>query len=192
MVVGGGFFLTCEDLGGFFFFKVSFPSCTFFFLSGDQLTHTDSTLVGQRSIHSGFNKLRQLWTSVTLVACDLISLVGSQNMSGQNSQPNPSSLGQGGYTCFAVTCHLHFWHNGRSLLRATAVTRGRNRYWNKIQHRKLTPVKKILNLFCRGSNPPPSDHEPDAPPLSSIATTETEVTAATETESISVIPILVV
>ena len=27
------------------------------------------------------------------------------------------------YACLAVTCHLHFWQNGRDLLRATAVTR---------------------------------------------------------------------
>ena len=32
--------------------------------------------------------------------------------------------------CLAVTCHLHFWQNDRDLLRATAVTRGWNRYWN--------------------------------------------------------------
>ena len=27
------------------------------------------------------------------------------------------------YTCLSVTCHLHFWQNGRGLLCATAVTR---------------------------------------------------------------------
>ena len=27
------------------------------------------------------------------------------------------------HACLAVTCHLHFWHNERDLLRATAVTR---------------------------------------------------------------------
>ena len=36
------------------------------------------------------------------------------------------------YACLAtVTCHLHFWQNDRDLLRATAVTRGRNGYRNK-------------------------------------------------------------
>ena len=40
------------------------------------------------------------------------------------------------YACLAVTCHLHFWQNDRNLLRATAVTRGWNWYWNKSQHRK--------------------------------------------------------
>ena len=48
------------------------------------------------------------------------------------------------YACLAVTCHLHFWRNDRGLLRATAVTRGWNRYRNKSQHRKLTLEKKIL------------------------------------------------
>ena len=28
------------------------------------------------------------------------------------------------YAYLAVTCHLHFWQNGRDLLRATAVTWG--------------------------------------------------------------------
>ena len=30
------------------------------------------------------------------------------------------------YACLSVTCHLHFWQNVPGLLRATAVTRGRN------------------------------------------------------------------
>ena len=38
----GSFFLACEDLGGRF--DDSFPACAFFFffLSGDQLSHTNS------------------------------------------------------------------------------------------------------------------------------------------------------
>ena len=28
------------------------------------------------------------------------------------------------FACLGVTCHLHFGHNGRGLLRATVVTRG--------------------------------------------------------------------
>ena len=46
--------------------------------------------------------------------------------------------------CVAVTCHLHFWHNDRGLLRATAVTQGWNGYRNQSQHKKLTLEKKIL------------------------------------------------
>ena len=38
------------------------------------------------------------------------------------------------YACLAVTCHLHFWQNDRGLLRATAVTRGWNRYRNVRLH----------------------------------------------------------
>ena len=51
------------------------------------------------------------------------------------------------YVCLAVTCHLHFWQNGWDLLRATAVTRGWNRYWNKSQHRRLTLEKILLQGF---------------------------------------------
>ena len=48
------------------------------------------------------------------------------------------------HVCLAVTCHMHFWHNDRDCLRATAVARGRNRYRNKSQHRKLTLDKKNI------------------------------------------------
>ena len=41
--------------------------------------------------------------------------------------------------CLAVTCHLHFWQNGRDRLRASAVTRGWNGYRSKSEHRKQTP-----------------------------------------------------
>ena len=35
------------------------------------------------------------------------------------------------YSCLDVTYHLHFWQNDRDVLRATAVTRGWNRYRTK-------------------------------------------------------------
>ena len=54
------------------------------------------------------------------------------------------------YVCLAVTCQLHFWQNDRDRLRATAVTRGRNGYRNKSQHRKLTLEKKILPPLLQG------------------------------------------
>ena len=57
------------------------------------------------------------------------------------------------YACLAVTCHLRFWQNDRGLLCATAVTRGWNGYWNKSQHRKLTPEKKILPLLQQRFEP---------------------------------------
>ena len=53
----------------------------------------------------------------------------------------------------AVTCHLHFWQNGRGLLHATAVTWGWNGSWSKSQHRKLTLEKKILMLLLQGFEP---------------------------------------
>ena len=50
-----------------------------------------------------------------------------------------------------VTCRqLHFWQNGPDLLRATAVTRWWNEYWNKSQHKQLTLEKKILLLLLLG------------------------------------------
>ena len=57
------------------------------------------------------------------------------------------------YACLAVTCHLHFWHNDRDLLRATAVTRGWNGYRNKSQQRKSTLEKKILPPLQQGFEP---------------------------------------
>ena len=57
------------------------------------------------------------------------------------------------HACPAVTCHLHFWQNGRGLLLSTAVTRGWNGYRNKSQHRKLTLEKKILPPLLPGLEP---------------------------------------
>ena len=58
-----------------------------------------------------------------------------------------------GYACLAVTCHLHFWQNDWDLSRATAVTRGWNRYSNKSQHSKLMLENKILQLLLQGFEP---------------------------------------
>ena len=57
------------------------------------------------------------------------------------------------YPCLAVTCHLHFWQNDQSLLRATAVTQVWNGYQNKSQHRKSTLEKKILPPLLQGFEP---------------------------------------
>ena len=57
------------------------------------------------------------------------------------------------YACLAVTRHLHFWQNDRDLLRATAVTRGWNRYRNKSQHEKSTLAKKFLSPLLQGFEP---------------------------------------
>ena len=45
---------------------------------------------------------------------------------------------------------FHFWRNDRALLRATAVTRGRNGYQNERQHRELIQEKKILPPLLPG------------------------------------------
>ena len=42
----------------------------------------------------------------------------------------------------AVTCHLHFWQNDWSLLRATAVTQGWNGYRNKESAQKIDPEEE--------------------------------------------------
>ena len=47
--VGSGFFLPRENYGGRF--DEPFPTCTFFFSLRGQLTCTNSTLLGQRSVH---------------------------------------------------------------------------------------------------------------------------------------------
>ena len=48
---------------------------------------------------------------------------------------------------------MHFWQNDQDLLQATAVTQGRNGYWNTSQHRKITLEKKILLLPLQGLEP---------------------------------------
>ena len=61
------------------------------------------------------------------------------------------------HSCLAETCHLHFWQTDRDILRATAVTRGWNKYQNKSRHRKHTPNitwKDVVNQcleFCTES-----------------------------------------
>ena len=76
------------------------------------------------------------------------------------------------YACLAVTCHLHFWQNGRGLLRDTAVTRGWIGYRNKSQHRKSTLKKRILPPLLQGFEPATFNKESGAlatelsPPLS--------------------------
>ena len=73
------------------------------------------------------------------------------------------------HSCLAETCHLHFWQTDRDILRATAVTRGWNKYQNKSRHRKHTPNiawKDVVNQcleFCTESwpweeNSPTSPH----------------------------------
>ena len=88
----------------------------------------------------------------TVIECSLASYVWDCFMPGQrHSQPTPTSLSQRCmHACLGVTCHLHFWQNDRSLLRATAVTLGVERTPNKSQHTKLTLEKKILPPLLPG------------------------------------------
>ena len=57
------------------------------------------------------------------------------------------------HACLAVTCHLHFQQNDQDPLLAPVVTQGWNGYWNKSQHRRLTPEKKILPPLQLGLKP---------------------------------------
>ena len=58
-------------------------------------------------------------------------------------------VGEEGYN-IPIATHQHFWQNDRDLLRATAVTRGRNGYRNKSQHRRLTLEKKFFSPLLKG------------------------------------------
>ena len=66
------------------------------------------------------------------------------------------------YARLGVTCHLHFWQNVRSLLRATLVTRG----WDGRQTRGSTQGLLLRRKFSRrsyrNSNSQPFDHESGA------------------------------
>ena len=57
------------------------------------------------------------------------------------------------HACLDVTSHMHFWQNDRGPLRATAVTRGWNRYRNNSQRRKVTLEKKIFPPLLQGFEP---------------------------------------
>ena len=95
----------------------------FFFLDWYQLVQTNSTFFRLGSVHSGSVSWDH-WPSVSWwVACKLVfhDEIGSHTMPGQQSQPTPTSWGQG---CLCVTCHLYLWQNDQGLLRATEVTPG--------------------------------------------------------------------
>ena len=66
------------------------------------------------------------------------------------------------YACFSVTCHLHFWQNGRGLLRATAVTWGWNGHRIRVGTQSGLWRRKFSCRSCRGSNSQPFDHESGA------------------------------
>ena len=55
---------------------------------------------------------------------ELVSLLDSHTNAWTAQSAYSDSAGSRMYVCLGVTRHLHFWQNGRGLLRATAVTRG--------------------------------------------------------------------
>ena len=66
------------------------------------------------------------------------------------------------YACSGVTCHLHFWQNDRGLLRATAITRGRNGHRIRVSTQSQLWRKRASRRSCRDSNSEPFDHESGA------------------------------
>ena len=48
------------------------------------------------------------------------------------------------HACLGVTCHLHFWQNGRGLLRDTAVTQGWNGGGTDTEKNILPPLCHAL------------------------------------------------
>ena len=85
----------------------------------------------QSTVAKWQSELRRSGTSVPWrVACEVLSLMGSNTVPGQNNiivvNSNATLLGRGirMNACVAGTCHLHFWQNDpRGLLHARAVTR---------------------------------------------------------------------
>ena len=78
------------------------PSALFFFSVLEISSRTPVSLF----------RLRRMWPRVPWrVACELVSLIGSHTMPGQNSQPTPTSLGRMCLCVLGLTCHLHLWLN---------------------------------------------------------------------------------
>ena len=113
-----GFFLACY-LSQIAFWGKVIHFTPVHFVSGDHLSHTDSTCPQWPS------ELRRLWPIVPrLVACELISLLGSHTNAWTAQSARSDFVGSRVYACLGIACYLHVWHTGRGLLRATAVTRG--------------------------------------------------------------------
>ena len=92
------------------------------------------------------SELRRLWMGVPgRNACQLVFLIGSLTMAGENSQPTPSSLGEG---CVRVYLKPATCNSGRTnggLLRASAVTCG----WNGHRVRVSIVIIIIYPLTAR-------------------------------------------
>ena len=136
-----------------FFFKVFFNILLFFFFLGALRPRRWDGLLGtgNLNIHRSGVLIMLAW----LVPHETAAVSAQVLCTPYNHAPCNSMQSHihKVYACLAVTCHLHFWQNDRDLLRATAVTRGWNRYQNKSQHRKLTLEKKILPPLLQGFEP---------------------------------------
>ena len=86
---------------------------------------------------------------MTVAKCSLISCVWAHipvrfpYYAWTAQSAHPDFTGPKVYACLGVTCHLHFWQNGRGLLCATAVTQGEtDTEWESAQ--KINTEKKML------------------------------------------------
>ena len=80
-------------------FDDSFPACAFLFcfvvLSRDQLEHPQFHFMKVRISPQCVSELRRLWLSFPdELRVSSFSLIGAHTMSGQHSQPTPTSSGQ--------------------------------------------------------------------------------------------------
>ena len=66
------------------------------------------------------------------------------------------------YVSLAAIYRLHFWQNDWGLLRATALTRGWNGHWIKVNTQNWLWRRKFSHRSCRDSNSQPFDHESGA------------------------------
>ena len=101
------------------------PALYYYFLEVEISLCTPIPLCRPGSVHSGSASWDDCGSVPWQVACELIFLIGSHSMPGQQSQPTPTLWGSRGYACLDVNCRLHFWQNDQGLLRsATVVTQG--------------------------------------------------------------------
>ena len=117
--------------------------------SGNQLMHTNSTLLGPRSVHSCSASWDDCGWEFSDV-CELISQMCSHTIPGQHSQHTLTLLGQECmHTCMSCNLPFALLAERLGLLCATVE----NRYQSKSAQNELTLEKKILPPFLPGVEP---------------------------------------
>ena len=156
---GGGFFLTCKDLGRKF--HRSFPTTLLSFLSGDQLIHTNSTLFNPWISPQWLSVLRWLQMSVP----DELHVSSCAIDGSPHCLDSVLGLFIGSrvyaFGCILPPALLAEWLG--SYIYITAITRRWSRYL-KIRSRNPLPG------FCQGWSPWPDDDQSGTIPMSYIPT----------------------